>query len=106
MPRRDQAKLCTAYGFALGPVTFTPAPGEPAPSAPLARLIVPLNCALQQTGNPAEDGAPVDVLLAGLAPGMFGVYQMDLRIPAVSTPKVRFEAHVRATFILSPGCRG
>jgi hypothetical protein len=33
------------------------------------------------TANPDFSGAPVELLFAGLAPSMYGVYQVDVRLP-------------------------
>jgi uncharacterized protein (TIGR03437 family) len=63
-----------AYGSGLGSVNLAPEPGAPAPAQPLAALAAPLTCT-------SLDGTTVNVLFAGLAPGMFGVYQVDLQIP-------------------------
>jgi hypothetical protein len=49
--------------------------GEPGPSSPLARLVAPPVCRDNQTG------AAVVVLYAGLAPGLIGIFQMDIRVP-------------------------
>jgi len=57
------------YGIGLGPVVSPPPTGSPA-LGPVP-LITPLTC-----------GA-TEVLYAGLAPGLLGYYQVDLRLPLV-----------------------
>ena len=79
-------EIVHAYAFGLGPVTPIPTPGLPAPSAPPAALNAPLTCVFENTGDPSTDGTQVAVLFAGLAPAMYGVYQIDLQLPKISTP--------------------
>jgi uncharacterized protein (TIGR03437 family) len=65
------------YLSGLGPVTPPVATGVPSPAGPLARVITIPRCQFW-------DGGPNDaeVLYAGLAPGMIGIYQMELRVPS------------------------
>ena len=65
----------------LGP-TDPPVPtGQPAPSAPpLAKVARALTAELQSQDSPA-DRIPLRVTFAGLLPGSFGIYQVDLQLP-------------------------
>ena len=60
------------YGIGFGRVDSQPPDGTPAPADPPARTISPIACS-----------APV--LFAGLAPGLVGIYQMDVRLPLETT---------------------
>jgi uncharacterized protein (TIGR03437 family) len=66
-----------AYGSGFGPVTTPPRTGEPASASPLSVLVDKIQCELGM----GADNVPLQVLFAGLAPGMIGVYQIDLRMP-------------------------
>jgi uncharacterized protein (TIGR03437 family) len=63
-----------AYFFAsgLGAVTDPPPDGAPAPRQPLARVTGPVRVTL--------GGADCQVLFAGLAPDLAGVYQVNIRV--------------------------
>jgi uncharacterized protein (TIGR03437 family) len=64
------------YAVGLGDTVPPVAYGQPAPaSEPLARLKIPISCGNGNVSN------PVEILYQGLAPGLAGVYQIDLRIP-------------------------
>jgi uncharacterized protein (TIGR03437 family) len=70
-----------AYAVGLGDTTPSVAYGQPAPtSEPFARLKIPISCA---DGNPIM--GPLEILYEGLAPGLAGVYQLDLRMPSTVT---------------------
>lgn len=70
------------YGSGFGPVSPTPATGEAARADPPSVLVVTPECQLGLN----QTALPVEVLFAGLAPDMVGVYQIDLRMPtALST---------------------
>ena len=62
------------FGSGFGPVT--PAEGG------LSRVEEPLSCAISQLYSER----PVELLFAGLAPGLVGVYQIDVRLPADLQP--------------------
>lgn len=62
------------YATGLGPVTNTPATGAPTPLAPFSRTVDPPQVTLGT--------AVCEVLFAGLAPGLAGVYQVNIRVPA------------------------
>ena len=73
---RDQRLVIYATG--LGPTTGgTVTAGSPAPSSPLA-VTGPLTVYF---GTPGYSQAPVVVEWSGLAPGLIGVYQIDVYIP-------------------------
>jgi uncharacterized protein (TIGR03437 family) len=58
----------------LGPVDRAMRTGEPGPESPPARVLYPMAC-----GDSLS--RPIEVLFAGLAPGLVGFYQIDLRVP-------------------------
>ena len=64
------------YFTGLGPVTPQVADGKPSPASPLSQLTTPLKTSFLLLG-----GAP-QVLFAGLAPGLTGVYQVSIQLPA------------------------
>jgi uncharacterized protein (TIGR03437 family) len=66
------------YGIGFGPVSPPVAEGTPAPIAPLSRISAPIFCYAR---NPDNSRTLLDLLYAGLAPGEFGVYQFDIRLP-------------------------
>ncbi len=65
---------CTGLGRIDGPA---PAPGEPAPVSPLARTV--------ETPVVTVGGADAEVLFSGLAPGLVGLYQVNVRVPSGAT---------------------
>ena len=65
------------YATGLGPVDPTVATGIPSPAVPLSRATLPLRW-LWSAGSEL----PAEVLFAGLAPGLTGFYQVDVRVPA------------------------
>lgn len=65
------------YMTGLGAVSPPVRTGQPAPSSPLAELAAPLRCGI---GTPSHE-----VFWAGLAPGLVGLYQADIGIPADAT---------------------
>jgi uncharacterized protein (TIGR03437 family) len=70
-------ELIHFYMTGLGAVAPPVAVGQPAPANPPTRAIAPLICT-NLAESPAES---VDVRLAGLAPGFFGIYQVSIRVP-------------------------
>jgi uncharacterized protein (TIGR03437 family) len=70
-------EIITVYFNGLGPVTPPVGTGEASPADPPARVTGPFRCQFW-------DGGPNDshLYFAGLAPGMVGVYQVSLEIPA------------------------
>jgi uncharacterized protein (TIGR03437 family) len=67
------------YMNGLGSVSPDVATGEKAPSQPLSRIVNPMSCAanVPMTGLSIE----VPVEFAGLAPGLTGIYQVDIKAP-------------------------
>jgi uncharacterized protein (TIGR03437 family) len=70
------------YGTGFGRVDSQPPDGLPAPADPPARTVIPVTCWAWGADNVARLDIPV--LYAGLAPGLAGVYQMDVRLPAAN----------------------
>ena len=70
------------YGTGFGRVDSQPSDGMPAPADPPARTTAPLTCWAWGADNLTQMDIPV--LYAGLAPGLAGVYQMDVRVPAAN----------------------
>jgi uncharacterized protein (TIGR03437 family) len=68
------------YAKDLGPVIPPPTAGLPAPLAPVSVLATPIACTLGVQGSPSP--VPVNVTFAGLAPGLFNVFQVDVQMPA------------------------
>jgi uncharacterized protein (TIGR03437 family) len=69
------------YFTGLGPVTPQVADGKPSPMSPLSQLTMPLPTSFVYQGGGVNQGAPL-VLYAGLAPGLIGVYQVSIQLPA------------------------
>ncbi|HXG34780.1 MAG TPA: PQQ-dependent sugar dehydrogenase [Bryobacteraceae bacterium] len=61
------------YATGLGPVTEPPPSGAAAPVEPLAHALAPVRVRL--------GGVECEVLFAGLAPGLAGVFQINIRVP-------------------------
>jgi uncharacterized protein (TIGR03437 family) len=66
--------ILTLYATGLGPVTAPPLDGQ---AAPLDRVVW-----TKDTVTATVDGAEAQVLFSGLAPGMVGVYQVNVVMPA------------------------
>jgi uncharacterized protein (TIGR03437 family) len=64
------------YAQGLGPVTPSVEDGNPAPSSPLSRTQNAVTCELSN----GSLRTPADVLFSGLAPGLVGIYQLDVRL--------------------------
>lgn len=65
------------YAVGLGPVTLAVASGQTGPLNPPAAVVNQPICLM----NDATSGVPVAVRFAGLAPGLNGIYQLDLQLP-------------------------
>jgi uncharacterized protein (TIGR03437 family) len=73
----------TIWGYAMGPTSPSVASGQPAPSAePLARLISTPTVSFGDSIFPVT----ATPFYAGLAPGLAGLYQIDVFVPA-NAPK-------------------
>ena len=82
------------YGIGLGPVDpFVPA-GVAAPASPPAAASLP---------EVFIGGLPAEVLFAGLAPGLAGVYQVNAVVPSWLKPDAQF-VEWRAGGVSSSGC--
>ena len=68
------------YMTGLGPVDAAVEPGAPSPSIPPAHLQLPLSCHFAPKDISTSE-RPVEILFAGLAPGLAGYYQLTIRIP-------------------------
>jgi uncharacterized protein (TIGR03437 family) len=66
------------YAVGLGPVTPPVETGIRAPGDPLSAVVDPFEC--------RTSSGPVDVLFAGLAPGLIGIYQVSVRLPTRLPP--------------------
>jgi uncharacterized protein (TIGR03437 family) len=73
-------EVVTAYALGLGGVSPSVPTGVLTPLDRLYPLNWPFAC---YQGSQYQEGAPLDVPFAGLAPGMPGVYQMNIRMPDV-----------------------
>ena len=73
--------IVNIYMAGLGPVKGDVATGTPAPLDSLRPIQWSLSCQFVPQTSPA------DVLFAGLAPGMIGVYQVTLRVPSDTSTK-------------------
>ena len=71
-------EVVTLYALGLGGVTPQPATGAVTPLSPLFPLDWPFGC---YQGPEWQSGTALDVPFAGLAPGMVGIYQVNLRLP-------------------------
>jgi uncharacterized protein (TIGR03437 family) len=74
--RNDPARpeeVVHAYAVGLGPVAPRMTTGVPTPTDRLFRLVDDFDC---RAGT-----QPLEVLFAGLAPGMIGIYQVSVRMP-------------------------
>jgi uncharacterized protein (TIGR03437 family) len=75
-----RAEVVHLYATGLGPVRAPVRTGEPAAADPLPRLTQPLECSYFNTVSTLSHlPSP---LYAGLAPGLIGIYQVSLAIPA------------------------
>jgi len=68
--------VITAYVTGQGAVDYVVSNGQPAPSDPLSRPKAAVEVAI--------GGQKGEVLFAGLAPGLVGIMQLNVRVPAVS----------------------
>ena len=71
-------EVVTVYSLGLGGVTPSVPTGLVTPLVPLSPLNWPFAC---YQGNSIENGQMLDVPFAGMAPGMIGIYQVNIRMP-------------------------
>ena len=69
--------LISVYLTGQGAVAPHVASGMPAPASPLARAVFPVTAAL--------GGRPAEIIFAGLSPGSVGLFQVNLRVPAIES---------------------
>jgi len=67
------------YFTGLGPVTPQVADGKPSPASPPSQLTTPLKTSIE---FPAGNQDPAQVPYEGLAPGLTGIYQVIVQLPA------------------------
>jgi uncharacterized protein (TIGR03437 family) len=77
----EPGEIVQFYFTGLGPVAPRVADGEPSPASPLSQLTPPLQTSWEFLGGGMNQGPP-QVLYAGLAPGLIGVYQVSIQLPA------------------------
>ncbi|MCU1258025.1 MAG: hypothetical protein JWO80_910, partial [Bryobacterales bacterium] len=77
-----RGNIIVLFGTGEGPVPNAPADGMPAPG-PVPTAISPLVVFGQ--GDNIIQGDPSDVRYSGLAPGLIGVWQVNVRVPATVT---------------------
>ncbi|MEK7404100.1 MAG: hypothetical protein AAB225_03240, partial [Acidobacteriota bacterium] len=71
-------EIVNIYGLGFGPVDPPVPTGQAAPvEGPLSRVTESFQCKILDRGGER----PVPILFAGLAPGLVGVYQVQLQIP-------------------------
>jgi uncharacterized protein (TIGR03437 family) len=71
-------EMLAIYGTGLGAVFPMPEPGAAAPFGPPAAVLVAPSVTI--------DGAEAEVRFAGLAPGLIGIYRIDLIVPDAGQP--------------------
>jgi uncharacterized protein (TIGR03437 family) len=77
-------EIITLYMTGLGPVTGAVQTGVPAPLKPLERVVNPFTCLINFAGiSPGTFVVNAPVLFAGLAPGLVGIYVVNMQVPAV-----------------------
>jgi uncharacterized protein (TIGR03437 family) len=76
-------EIIHVYAKDLGVVNPAPPAGLPSPLQPLSPLSSPMACTIQANRNPAVG---IELLYAGLAPGLSGVFQVDVRLPTSLPP--------------------
>lgn len=67
------------FGSGWGPVDGQVPTGQPTPADRIYRITLP--CVWKARGSSSDQQADLEVLFAGLAPGMIGIYQLSVRIP-------------------------
>jgi uncharacterized protein (TIGR03437 family) len=84
----NPGEILHLYMAGLGAVSPPVASGAPAPAHPRAAVVSPVSAVLSVQVPDGQHGPyvsfDVPVLFAGLAPGMIGIYQVDLKLPHVT----------------------
>jgi uncharacterized protein (TIGR03437 family) len=94
VPRGGVAQL---YVNGLGRVTNRPASGLPSPANPLSATV--------ETPEILIGGQPAQVLFSGLAPGIVGLYQVNVVVPNGAPTGTNTEVRIRAGGVESPVAR-
>jgi uncharacterized protein (TIGR03437 family) len=75
-------EVVAAFLTGLGPVSPPAVTGQPAPLNGTSHLQLPFNCVWEDfTASYQFRTLPAIVLFAGLAPGLTGVYQVNVEVP-------------------------
>jgi len=99
------------YAMNLGPVSHTPATGDPAPFDPLVvSVAVPPVCSMMDSIRWGTTNRPplavASPTFVGLAPGIVGVYQVNFQVPQSIAPgdiPISFERELQENIIKCPG---
>jgi len=85
-PARPERRF-VLYMHGLGPVDPPAADGMPGPESPLAQVVEGFTVRLSLPGRDFSDHQSVEleVVSASLAPGEFGLYRVELQIPAIAS---------------------
>ncbi len=70
------------YMTGLGPVSPAIATGQVTPTGPLYTVSGPPTCSFYSGDHITETQISAPLLFAGLAPGMIGIYQVDVQVPS------------------------
>jgi uncharacterized protein (TIGR03437 family) len=88
------------YLTGLGPVTPSVADGFAAPASPLSTVAAPFALESDTMQSPAQ------ILYQGLAPGLIGIYQLSVQLPAkILPPSPSFRGPVRFNLSLRTGSK-
>jgi uncharacterized protein (TIGR03437 family) len=91
----SRGQVISLYGTGMGPVQDAPAEG--APAAGLARGVESIRVLIGDSGFvPAEN-----IQYFGLAPGLVGVYQINVKVPDTVAPKADMDVVVEVRSMLS-----
>jgi uncharacterized protein (TIGR03437 family) len=98
-----RGEIVHTYALGIGPTTPVVSFGQETPSTGLlAQLSPPPSCTDDTLGLIFNvSNSPVEVLFAGLAPGMVAVYQVDWRVPASAGPYEYFTMGCRTSAYFS-----
>ena len=69
-----KGEIVLLYGTGFGAVDNQPETGRPAAASPLSRTLAPVTVTI--------GGRGAEVFFSGLAPGLAGVFQLNVRVPA------------------------
>jgi uncharacterized protein (TIGR03437 family) len=77
----EPGEVVQFYFTGLGPVTPQVADGKPSPASPLSQLTTPPPVSILYAGGGVHQQPP-QLLYGGLAPGLVGIYQVSIQLPA------------------------